>query len=131
MIDSPSWSEQRTILYEIQEGRCGACGLPLLGEFRLDHDHETGLTRGLLCPSCNTREGAGWRDRGIAEYLEHPPAEKLGWLWRDSFNRPFRSSIDAERELDERALARADLTQLIIEGDVLGLGTFMRESQAP
>jgi len=39
-----------------QNGRCGLCGrLPAEGEqrFAFDHDHETGLMRSVLCPSCN------------------------------------------------------------------------------
>lgn len=39
-----------------QNGRCAVCNrLPAEGEarFAFDHDHVTGLTRGVLCPSCN------------------------------------------------------------------------------
>lgn len=39
-----------------QNGRCAVCNrLPAEGEnrFAFDHDHETGLTRAVLCPSCN------------------------------------------------------------------------------
>jgi len=44
------------IQFASQNGRCGLCGrLPAEGEqrFAFDHDHETGLTRSVLCPSCN------------------------------------------------------------------------------
>ena len=43
------------LLIEWQAGRCAICG----DHCRLveDHDHTTGMTRGYLCSSCNTREG--------------------------------------------------------------------------
>ncbi len=45
--------EDFTILYELQSGACGICrvnGKRLC----VDHDHESGLVRGLLCIGCNT-----------------------------------------------------------------------------
>lgn len=37
------------------DGRCGLCGF--IESLVMDHDHTTGLERGLLCRSCNTTEG--------------------------------------------------------------------------
>lgn len=43
-----------------QDGLCGCCGRPetrsvkgVLATLSIDHDHETGVVRGLLCSSCN------------------------------------------------------------------------------
>lgn len=47
-------------LYRIQQGKCDICGK---GEdvmnkvFDVDHDHTTGIVRGLLCNRCNTSLG--------------------------------------------------------------------------
>lgn len=43
-------------MLELQDGRCLICGyLPKPGEryLAIDHDHETGTIRGLLCNPCN------------------------------------------------------------------------------
>jgi hypothetical protein len=42
-----------------QSGRCAVCGEPLIGprEPVVDHDHKTGIVRGLLHGSCNSGIG--------------------------------------------------------------------------
>lgn len=60
-----------------QNGRCAVCNrIPAEGEtrFAFDHDHETGLTRGVLCSACNGGLGC-FRDdpvrlRAALTYLE-------------------------------------------------------------
>ena len=63
----------RAELHELQMGACGICGRD--GDrLTLDHDHFSGLIRGLLCRRCNYREG------------QHPwscPDERCGYcIWR-------------------------------------------------
>ena len=37
-----------------QEGLCAICGLPETDKrFCVDHNHKTGVVRGLLCANCN------------------------------------------------------------------------------
>ena len=40
-------------IFERQRGACAACG-ELGKKLQIDHDHETGRVRALLCAGCNT-----------------------------------------------------------------------------
>lgn len=45
-------------LYDAQDGCCAICKREITKEkCRIDHDHDTGKVRGLLCVSCNTGLG--------------------------------------------------------------------------
>ena len=76
--------EQYQALYEAQGGRCFICRRATGANKRLavDHDHETGVVRGLLCRSCNrdvlghARDDVEFFHRAI-EYLTDPPAVRL------------------------------------------------------
>jgi Recombination endonuclease VII len=89
-------------LYEVQNGRCAVCRTDPRwwdGATRLryiDHDHDTGLIRGLLCASCNVHEGqcrhahlrtgqcdpraARWCAE-LAAYRAAPPAGPFAWKY--------------------------------------------------
>src|SRR4051812_21578875 len=69
-------------LLATQEGRCAICGVEKPRgkgkRFHLDHDHETGHVRGLLCNKCNSN--LGWTEKyinSIVMYLSMPPPENL------------------------------------------------------
>lgn len=62
-----SLENYRDIL-DSQDGGCASCGVkPNPGEPRLaiDHNHETGQVRGVLCRGCNTALGFVKEDRNI------------------------------------------------------------------
>ena len=40
-------------LYEQAQGSCQICGRYVGPSLNVDHDHKTGMVRGLLCPECN------------------------------------------------------------------------------
>ena len=44
-------------LFLQQDGRCAICLIPFSGKAHIDHDHETGVVRGLLCRPCNVGLG--------------------------------------------------------------------------
>ena len=80
-------AEYEAIL-EYQRGGCAICARPP-GKTRLavDHNHKTGLVRGLLCWTCNTALGK-FRDNdehvgNAAEYVNDPPATRA--LERETF----------------------------------------------
>jgi hypothetical protein len=74
---TPEVYEQLLIL---QDGRCAIClTRPRKRRLAVDHDHETGEVRGLLCTRCNhgilgkAHDSAEMLTRAAA-YLLHPPA---------------------------------------------------------
>jgi hypothetical protein len=74
------------VLLVSHSGRCGACGRALM-EGRgqdgghIDHNHETGEVRGILCAGCNNALGFADEDpallRALAHYLEMAQTPKL------------------------------------------------------
>lgn len=62
-------------MYQMQDGACGICEAPEEGRLlAIDHNHQTGEVRMLLCHNCN--RAIGWmqddpdRLRAAADYLE-------------------------------------------------------------
>ena len=59
-----------------QDGTCGnkGCSTPVTNRSHIDHDHETGIVRGVLCQPCNQALGLCKEDRGrllgLVEYLD-------------------------------------------------------------
>lgn len=72
-------NEQYQLVYEFQGERCFICHRSPRYKMDVDHCHQTGEIRGLLCKPCNRRLLPSVRDdtaalkRAVA-YLEYPPA---------------------------------------------------------
>lgn len=67
------------LLVAWQAGRCAGCGHSFHADALIDHCHETGLVRGLLCSQCNNAEGiAPPRHPRWFRYRTMPPALILG-----------------------------------------------------
>lgn len=71
--------EEWDSLHAAQSGKCAICGeeggwKANGGALVVDHDHDTGKVRGLLCPSCNRGLGQFEDDperlRSAAQYIE-------------------------------------------------------------
>lgn len=71
-------------IYLAQGGVCAICqrATGATRNLSVDHDHRTGLTRGLVCRPCNDLLGHLRDDveaaRRIVTYLLNPPARRLG-----------------------------------------------------
>lgn len=66
-------------LFQAQGFACAICKGTRKQRLSVDHDHKTGLIRGLLCRTCNGRLLTAARDkpevlRAAANYLEIPTA---------------------------------------------------------
>lgn len=66
--------QQYDLMLSQQKGGCAACGGPPgKRALHVDHCHETGLVRGLLCVGCNTALGAlkesALRMRALETYI--------------------------------------------------------------
>ena len=88
-------------MLESQGGVCAICGKPPTGKhaFHVDHCHDTGDIRGLLCSTCNTGIG-GLKDdpnllRAAIAYLGGKPRLTNCWL---STTGPAPSAIPTEDE---------------------------------
>ena len=61
--------EEYTVMYTTQEGCCDICGVAERHAARarlvVDHDHDTGAVRALLCGGCNA---------GLGQFKENPKA---------------------------------------------------------
>lgn len=77
--------EQHAAMLAQQKGLCAVCRDPLLpghGGTNVDHDHDTGQVRGLLCRGCNSAEGqlkgSALRAERLAAYLrKHAPKLRM------------------------------------------------------
>lgn len=67
-------------MYEAQGGRCAICGRHE-EVLDVDHDHETGDVRDLLCHSCNITLGAAREDPTVLE-----AAKQYVLKWKESSN---------------------------------------------
>jgi hypothetical protein len=73
-------------MVEDQEGRCAICGNPPTAKgLHVDHHHDSGIVRALLCGPCNMGLGQ-FRDdpailRAAADYLERHAGSIDGDLW--------------------------------------------------
>lgn len=71
-------------LYFYQGGKCAICqrARGISRKLAVDHDHETGLARGLLCGPCNKIIGQLRDDvaavQRLLAYLVNSPARRLG-----------------------------------------------------
>lgn len=72
--------EDVQLLEDAQGGVCAICSAVPDGKLNVDHDHETGKVRGLLCRSCNLALGFFRDSRDLLEaasaYLGEPPAQR-------------------------------------------------------
>jgi hypothetical protein len=87
------------LLHTWHSGRCAMCGRDREKPV-LDHCHETGLARGFLCSSCNTKEANHPHSIEWEIYRKFPPASLLGvkFYYNDFGQSPYPVEHVYERE---------------------------------
>lgn len=98
-------------LREWQAGHCAVCG-EVRKRLLVDHDHFTGLVRGLLCNRCNSSEGRDFRAPWFELYRANPPAARLGLAVQ------YNKRMPVEREIETLSKELAEL----IRQDGWGIG---------
>lgn len=68
--------EQYEELLAAQENKCAICGAKVNGNGCLDHDHRTGIPRGILCKYCNL--GLGHLEFNIQSAVDYLLAHRKG-----------------------------------------------------
>lgn len=81
------------LLKEHQAGRCAVCR-ETRKRLVVDHDHYTGLVRGLLCRSCNSTQGRDYRAPWFEQYRANPPAARLGLRVQYNKRMPVKREIE-------------------------------------
>lgn len=94
------------LVYRFQNGLCPGCGEPLPDSCTLtDHDHKTGLFRGLLCFRCN-KILPDWitaeRLENLAKFLKNPTATQA--LGHPHYGLPHRVGTKAQRKVRKKLL---------------------------
>lgn len=93
-IDKERWLRA----YEEQEGKCKLC--LRARKLQVDHDHETGFFRGLLCSHCNT---------GIGMFEDDPETLERAIAYLKEHNRwRFGRKIESELSLNPETLLQTD-----------------------
>lgn len=113
-------------LMELQGGLCWICRrAPVSKRLAVDHDHATGLVRGLLCPDnergCNhavignleahSQDGLLAALKRAVYYIEHPPYERLKGVSHDH-----GAAVREDRRESE------DLPGVLLEDEVVVVG---------
>lgn len=109
----PVHASVRQVLFALQRGLCAVCDAQTV--LAADHDHETGLLRGLLCYPCNVAEGKAASQLThrpasprLLAYLANPPAACLAYRWAT----PDRRHLPLSDEQAGEALQAARLPPL-------------------
>lgn len=99
----------RDKIIEEQGGKCELCNIDLTTVVPcLDHDHETGFIRGVLCGNCNGIEGKihNLTRRAKRDKTKYQFVERLLWYWNfHSFN-PRNEIHPTHKTPDEKRLRR-------------------------
>lgn len=128
--------EQYNTLLEKQDSLCAICRLPEtkqgVEKLAVDHDHKTGIIRGLLCSRCNTVIGLFGEDPEYLQkalaYLQQEPPQIFGQVvsvpeehipGRKDPSKPAKQFIEIRQREVESAIT-PEINQLPLFGEEAG-----------
>lgn len=114
-------------LRDYQAGRCAVCQEERRA-LVVDHDHVSGLVRGLMCSGCNSREGKDAYAPWFQAYRANPPARQLGLEVLYGQHKPKRPRQRAKRPV----IDLADWLHVLLAGSEPAVGVALGgETLAP
>lgn len=99
----------RSKILKKQKNKCAICGRKNQA-WCLDHDHETGRIRGVLCRGCNSVEGK-FRKAFVRYGLKKAKLNKVLWLQglEGYYNLPQKNYIHPKHKSKQKAVIKEDV----------------------
>lgn len=125
VVEVPEGANEVEALHAWQRRRCAICGKEHDRGLYHDHDHDTGLLRGLLCPGCNSHEGLSDAP-AYEKYRKLHPTIQLGITvqWEHPLTIAYKKAMRAGLHANFRLLT---LPKLRLGGDCGDLGPGARD----
>lgn len=106
--------EQMEKMLSDADGKCNLCGTET-DRLNIDHCHNTGAVRGILCTRCNTRLG-GWDDREwMLKAADYMGAKLTLWPLQIVKDKPVKKRVYPNGQAHPRAKLQESDVRMILQ----------------